>query len=94
MTRRTRRTFSTEFKGQIVQLYKSGKSKSDLIREYDLTSSALDRWIRQAKNSGSFKEKDNRSEEENKLILLKKENERLLMENDILKQAALIMGRR
>ena len=94
MTKRTRRTFSAEFKGQMVQLYKSGKSKSDLIREYKLTSSALDRWIRQAENSGSFKEKDNRSEEENKLILLQKENARLLMENDILKQAALILGRK
>ncbi|MDK2804780.1 MAG: hypothetical protein PWR23_1788, partial [Peptostreptococcaceae bacterium] len=34
--------------------------------------------------------KDNRSDEENELIKLKKENQRLKMENDILKQAALI----
>ncbi|RKD25360.1 hypothetical protein BET04_03815 [Caminicella sporogenes] len=44
--------------------------------------------------SGSFKAKDNRSQEENELIRLRKENQRLKMENDILKQAALIMGRK
>ena len=64
------------------------------MEEYDLTASALDRWIKQAQTTGSFKEKDNRSSEENELIALRKENQRLKMENDILKQAALIMGRK
>lgn len=36
----------------------------------------------------SIKEKDNRSDAENELIKLLKENEHLKMENDILKQAA------
>lgn len=48
----------------------------------------MDRWIKQAQTSGSFSEKDNRSPEENELIALRKENQRLKMENDILKQAA------
>ncbi|KJD42194.1 transposase, partial [Paenibacillus terrae] len=51
-------------------------------------------WIKQAQATGSFKEKDNRSSEENELIALQKENQRLKMEVDILKQAALIMGRK
>ena len=34
------------------------------------------------------------TEEENQLIELEKENKQLRMENDILKQAALIMGRK
>ena len=37
---------------------------------------------------------DNRSDEENELIRLRKEVQQLKMENDILKQAALIMGRK
>jgi transposase len=45
----------------------------------------LDRWIKQAQQTGSFSEKDNRSPEENKLIALRKEIQRLKMENDILK---------
>jgi transposase len=44
--------------------------------------------------SGSFAAKDNRSSEENELIALRKEVQQLKMENDILKQATLIMGRK
>jgi transposase len=78
----------------MVQLYFNGKPRSEVIREYDLTPSAFDKWVKQYQNSGSFSEKDNRSPEEQELIKLRKENQRLLMENDILKQAALIMGRK
>lgn len=94
MTRRERRDFSDEFKEQMVQLYLSGKRKADIVREYDLTPSSLNRWIKQHQQSGSFKEKDNRSDAENELIRLRKENQQLKMENDILKQAALIIGRK
>ena len=91
---RQRRTFTPEFKLQLVKLYENGKSRADIAREYDITPSALDRWIKNHQNTGSFAAKDNRSEEENELELLRKENQRLLMEVDILKQAALIMGRK
>lgn len=94
MPKQQRRTFSSEFKKQMVELYKNGKSRAAIVEEYDLTASALDRWIKQAQMTGSFKEKDNRSSEENELIALRKENQRLKMEVDILKQAALIMGRK
>jgi len=89
-----RRTFSTEFKKQVVALYENGKSRQEIVREYDLTASALDRWITQFRQSGSFKEKDNRLPEEQELIELRKRNKQLEMEVDILKQAALIMGRK
>jgi transposase len=91
---RPRRTFTVEFKAQMVKLYESGKPRKDIINEYDLAPSALDKWIKQSQTSGSFKEKDNRTLEENELFQLRKENKRLLMENDILKQAALIIGRK
>lgn len=91
---RPRRTYTTEFKQQIVDLYRSGKRKCDIICEYDIATSLLDRWIAQANNSGSFHEKDNRTPEEDEIIKLRKELQRLQMENDILKQAALIMGRK
>jgi transposase len=94
MPKQQRRTFTSEFKKQMVQLYENGKSRAALVEEYGLTASALDRWIKQAQTSGSFKEKDNRSPEDNELIALRKELQRLRMENDILKQAALIMGRK
>ena len=93
--RRARRTYTDEFKQQIVNLYNTGNySQKQLMREYDLTETALSRWIRQANTSGSFKEKDNRTPEENELIALRKQNKQLLMENDILKAAALILGKK
>lgn len=94
MPKQERRTFTPAFKKQLVELYRNGKSRAAIVEEYDLTASALDRWIKQAQTTGSFKEKDNRSSEENELIALRKENQRLKMEVDILKQAALIMGRK
>ncbi len=92
--RKPRRSFTDEFKNQIVQLQANGKRKCDITREYHLAPSLLDRWINQANNSGSFKEKDNRTPEEQELIELRKRNMQLEMENDILKQAALILGQK
>ena len=77
-----------------VQLYLNGKSKSEIRKEYDLYASTLDKWIKQHQESGSFKTKDNLSDVEKELIELRKRNKQLEMENDILKQAALIMGRK
>ena len=92
--KRERRTFSDEFKNQIVQLFNAGKSRSDICREYELASTVVDRWIKRINATGSAKECDNRTPEEIELMKLRKENKRLLMENDILKQAALIFAQR
>jgi transposase len=89
-----RRAFSREFKQQMVDLVENGKSKKEIIREYNLGSSSLDRWILQANRSGSFIEKENRTPEQQELIDYKKRVKQLEMEVDILKQAALIMGRK
>ncbi len=94
MTKRERRKFTDEFKNQMVQLYLNGKPRADILKEYDLSGSAFDRWVKQSKTSGSFRENDNRSDEQKELIKLRKENQQLKMENDILKQAALILGRK
>ena len=93
-TNRQRRKFTDKFKEQIVQLYLNGKSKSDIRKEYDLYASTLDNWIKQHQDTGSFKSVDNLSDSEKELIELRKRNKQLEMENDILKQAALIMGRK
>lgn len=94
MTKRSRRTFTEEFKNQMVQLYLNGKPRADIIREYELTPSSLDRWVNQFNHSGSFKESDNKSPEQIELEKLRKRNKLLEMENDILKQAALILGQK
>ena len=40
-----RRTYTDEFKNQMVELYNSGKSKAEIAKEYDVSPSTLDRWI-------------------------------------------------
>lgn len=44
-----RRVYSAEFKQQIVDLYKNGKSKTEIIAEYKLNPNTLDRWISAAR---------------------------------------------
>lgn len=92
--RRERRTFSEEFKKQMVQLLNSRKPRAEILREYDLSASAFDRWVSRINKTGSTKEAENRSPEEQELIKLRKENQQLRMENDVLKQAALIFAQK
>ncbi|BDT03401.1 transposase [Spiroplasma ixodetis] len=87
-------SYTDEFKKQIVALYQSGKSVSCLAKEYNVTRAATYKWIKQFTNSGSFKIKNNLSDLEKQLIQANKELKQLRMENDILKQAALIISRK
>ena len=77
MSRRERREFTEEFKLQMVSLYNNGKPRCEIIREYDLTPSAFNSWVRKYNATGSFKACDNRTEEEKELIKLIKENQQL-----------------
>ena len=92
--KRARRTFSEEQKKQLVELFNHGKPRNEIIREYDLTASAFDKWVKRINATGPSREKDNRTIEEQELIKLRKENQQLRMENDVLKQAALIFARK
>ena len=88
------RRFADEFKRQIVELINAGKPKSDVMRGYDLCKSTVDRWVRAKNASGSPRAADNRTPEQNRIIELERENKRLRMEVDVLKQAALIFARK
>ena len=94
MSKRNQSDYTNEFREQLVKLYKQGKSVITITKEYGVSKASIYKWIEKYDKSGSFRDKDNRSAEETELIALRKENKRLLMENDILKQAALIMGKR
>ena len=54
-----RRTFSSEFKLQVVRLYENGKLKNEIIREYDLKPSIFSNSIKQHQNTESFNHQDN-----------------------------------
>jgi len=92
--KRPKRVYKEEFKKQLVQLFNNGKPRGEIVREYDLTASAFDNWVRRINATGSSQEKDNRTPEQEELLRLRKENTKLKMENDILKQAALIFAQK
>ena len=94
MSRKIRRHFTDDFKQQIVDLHNAGRKRSELIKEYELIPSVFDRWVRQAKTTGSFKTVDNLSDEQRELIALRKRNKELEMQLDILKQAAVILAQK
>ncbi|HHW9997491.1 TPA: transposase [Staphylococcus aureus] len=81
-----RRTFSSEFKLQVVRLYENGRLKNEIIREYDLKPSIFSNSIKQHQNTGSLNHQDNLKSAEKELIKLHKEVQHLKMEHDVLKQ--------
>ena len=86
--KRSRRSFSPEFKAQTVELVReSGRSVGDVARDLDLTESALRAWVRQAEIDDGRREgltTDERAE----LARLRRENKVLREEREILKKAA------
>ena len=88
------KNYTEEFKRQIVELSKSGKRSIDIEREYKVSKTSIREWRKRYGRTGEFGAEANRSEEEKEIRSLKKENKQLRMENDILKQAALIFGRK
>ena len=88
------KTYNEEFKQQIVQLRKHGRSTTSLSKEYGMSTSTICEWEKQFSNAGRFGADASRSEWEKQLKIALKENKQLRMENDILKQAALIFAQR
>lgn len=48
MSRHQRRTYSKEIKQQVVDLYLAGKPRAEIIRDYELTAAAFNKWMKQA----------------------------------------------
>ncbi len=90
-----RKSYEKEFKLKIVEIANNtDKSQQDICEEYGIGLSTLSRWIRQYNNTKSFVTEDNLPEHEKEIRRLRKELKQAQMENDILKQAALIIGKK
>lgn len=79
--------YSEEFKQTIVNLYHSGKSYSQIHKEYGISSSALSNWIRKY---SEVKVDDNTVLTAKQIKELQKRNAQLEEENLILKKAIAI----
>lgn len=90
----THKRYNNTFKQQIVDLVKYGKCIKDVATEYQISRSTVNKWYSDYTATGSFKAKDNEDPKDRELKIVKKELAHAKMEIDILKQAALIMGRK
>ena len=81
------RKYSEDFKKTIVTLYESGKTYSDIKKEYRVSSSALSNWVRKY---SQVKIDDNTVLTAQQIKALQKRNAELEEENLILKKAIAI----
>jgi transposase len=85
--KRTRRSFTDEFKAEVIELCRSGtRSVPEVARDLDLTESAVRRWVVQAEIDAG-RRAGLTSDEREELARLRKENRVLREERDILKRA-------
>jgi transposase len=85
--RRHRRSFSPEFKTEIVERCRAGdRSIPEVAKDFDLTVSAVRRWVAQAEIDDG-KRPGLTSEERAELSQLRRENRQLREDVGILKRA-------
>jgi len=92
---RTRRTFAREFKEEAVRMVTEGGHRlSQVARDLDLAPKLLRRWREELKQEGeqAFPGKGHQKPEDEELRRLKRDNERLREEREILKKALAIFS--
>lgn len=90
MAKRKRRTFTKEFKAEVVGLCERGdRTASQVARDLDLTESAVRTWVRQAEvDRGEGPAEALTTDEREELRRLRRENRQLREDREILKKAA------
>jgi transposase len=84
---RRRRSFTPEFKAEIVEACSRGdRSIGQVARDFDLTETAVREWVRQADVDAGRRDGLTTTERE-ELSQLRRENRRLREDVDILKRA-------
>jgi transposase len=91
----SKKHYEENFKKQIVKIYNQGNhSYKELSEQYGIAASTMRQWVIRYNNTRSFNAEDNKTDEEKRIKELEKKVKQLEMENDILKQAALLLGKR
>jgi len=83
-----RRTFSRDFKLQVVREVEAGKTQAQAAREYQLNQNMLSRWCRQHRRykDKAFSGNGRPHTDEARIAALERMVGRLTMENDLLKK--------
>ncbi len=86
--RRPRRSFTPEFKAEIVELCQRGdRSVRQIAVDFDLTETAVRQWVVQAERDAGTRTDGLTTDEREELARLRRENRRLTEDVEILKRA-------
>ena len=91
MSNETRKQYDEDFKRHIVQIYDAGQTRAELAKAYNLHPTSVSNWIKFYKTSGSFKAKDNLTDEQKQIRELQSQLKDKQMEIDVLKKAMVVM---
>ena len=86
---RTRPPYSKEFKREAIELVRlTGKSSAQVAKDLGISDVSLRNWIKQAERDDGKRPDGLSSDEREELQRLRRENQTLRMEREILKKAA------
>ena len=85
---KSHRPYAPEFRRQMVDLVRSGRTPEALSREFEPTAQAIWNWVRQADRDEGRRHDGPTNAEREELTRLRRENRQLRQERDILAKAA------
>jgi len=85
---RTRRPYPPEFKRQMIELVRAGRTPEELAREFEPSAQSIRNWVVQADRDEGRRQDGLTTEERQELSRLRRENRRLREEREILSKAA------
>jgi transposase len=85
---RTRPPYPPEFREQIVELVRAGRTPEELAKEYEPTEQTIRNWVAQTDRDQGKRTDGLTSAEKEELRRLRRENKMLRQEKEILKKAA------
>ena len=88
MSKGRQRPYPAEYRAQMVELVRSGRSPESLEKEFGVTATSIRSWVRQADLDGGVRTDGLTSDEKRELSELRRENKRLREEREILKKFA------
>jgi len=85
---RSHPAYPVEFRRQLVELVRAGRSPEELAEEFEPSANAIRGWVRQAELDAGTRSDGLTSEERDELRRLRRENRQLRLEREILSKAA------
>ena len=85
---RTHPAYPPEFRQQMVELVRSGRSATDLARDFECCDQTIRKWARQADLDEGRRNDGLTTDEREELRRLRRENRQLRLEREILSKAA------